>query len=43
VVKSKIFNTIGIIFTTNIGISVDNYGRGVMFGGTTKAGSKGNT
>jgi hypothetical protein len=36
VVKLKIFNIVGIIFTTDIGIGIDDFGRGVMFGGLTK-------
>jgi hypothetical protein len=39
VVKSEIFNTIEIIFIANIGIGIDDCGKGVMFGGTTKIGS----
>jgi hypothetical protein len=43
VVKLEIFKIIEIIFIINIRIGIDDCGKGVMFGGTTKIGSEGNT
>jgi hypothetical protein len=43
VIKSKIFGTTEIVLTTNTRTSIDDCGRGVMFGGTTKTSLEGNT
>jgi hypothetical protein len=43
VVKPKIFDTTEVVLITNTRISIDDYGKGVMFGGITRIGSEGNT
>lgn len=43
VIKLKIFGTTKVVLTTETRTNIDDYGRGVIFGGTTKIGLKGNT
>jgi len=43
VIKLKIFGTTKVVLTTETRTNIDDYGRGVIFGGTTKIGLEGNT
>jgi uncharacterized protein (DUF849 family) len=43
VVKPKIFDTTGVVLTTDTWTNMDDYGRGAMFGGITRIGLEGNT